>query len=120
MLAINADQVFTIGIVNAALQPVVVRDNLRNVPAEGIYSFDPTAISASTCPTRSGSTRRSAADAAVRRLAHPADVPTLIAISIIVFTIIELPPGDYFESYIAELQAQGEAVDPQKIAFLRE
>ena len=41
MLAINADQVYTIGIVTRALQPVVVRDNLRNVPADGIYSWDP-------------------------------------------------------------------------------
>jgi len=47
-------------------------------------------------------------------------IPTLIAISIIVFIIIQLPPGDYLESYIAELQAQGESVDPQKIAFLRQ
>ena len=47
-------------------------------------------------------------------------VPTLIAISIIVFVIIQLPPGDYLESYIAELQSQGESVDPHKIAFLRE
>jgi peptide/nickel transport system substrate-binding protein len=41
MLAINADQVYTIGIVTRALQPMVVRDNLRNVPQEGIYSWDP-------------------------------------------------------------------------------
>ena len=34
-------------------------------------------------------------------------VPTLLIISALVFTIIELPPGDYFESYIAELQAPG-------------
>jgi len=47
-------------------------------------------------------------------------IPTMIVISIIVFVIIQLPPGDYLESYIAELQAQGESVDPQKIAFLRE
>ncbi|MEJ7668402.1 MAG: ABC transporter permease [Casimicrobiaceae bacterium] len=47
-------------------------------------------------------------------------IPTMIAISIIVFVIIQLPPGDYLESYIAELQAQGESIDPQKIAFLRE
>lgn len=47
-------------------------------------------------------------------------IPTLVAISLIVFVIIQLPPGDYLESYIAELQAQGESVDPQKIAFLRE
>ena len=41
MLAINADQVYTIGIVTRALQPVVVRDTLRNVPPDGIYSWDP-------------------------------------------------------------------------------
>ena len=46
-------------------------------------------------------------------------VPTLLAISIIVFTIIQLPPGDYLETYIAELQSQGEAVDPRKIEALR-
>ena len=47
-------------------------------------------------------------------------IPTLFAISLIVFTIIQLPPGNYLESYIAELQAQGESVDQQKVAFLRE
>ena len=41
--------------------------------------------------------------------------PTLLIVSALVFTIIELPPGDYFESYIAELQAQGESVDLQAI-----
>ncbi len=41
MLTINANEVYTIGIVTRALQPVVVRDNLRNVPVEGIYSWDP-------------------------------------------------------------------------------
>jgi peptide/nickel transport system permease protein len=47
-------------------------------------------------------------------------IPTLLAISFIVFAIIQLPPGDYLETYVAELQAQGEAVDPQKIEFLRQ
>lgn len=47
-------------------------------------------------------------------------IPTLLVISMLVFVIIQLPPGDYLESYIAELQSQGEAVDEQKIAFLRE
>jgi len=46
-------------------------------------------------------------------------IPTLLAISVIVFVIIQLPPGDYLESYIAELQSQGESVDEEKIAFLR-
>ena len=47
-------------------------------------------------------------------------VPTLIAISILVFIIIQLPPGDYLSAYVAELQSQGEAVSEAKIAFLRE
>ncbi|HYB11124.1 MAG TPA: ABC transporter permease [Alphaproteobacteria bacterium] len=47
-------------------------------------------------------------------------IPTLLAISIVVFIIIELPPGDYLTSYMSELQSQGESVDPQKIQFLRE
>ncbi|MBN9030111.1 MAG: ABC transporter permease [Rhizobiales bacterium 63-7] len=46
-------------------------------------------------------------------------IPTLFLISALVFTIIELPPGDYFESYIAELQAQGEGVDMAEIEQLR-
>lgn len=47
-------------------------------------------------------------------------IPTLLIISLIVFVIIQLPPGDYLSSYVAELQSQGEAVSEQKIAFLRE
>lgn len=47
-------------------------------------------------------------------------IPTLIAISIIVFVIIQLPPGDYLESHIAELRSQGESVDQRRIDFLRE
>jgi len=46
-------------------------------------------------------------------------IPTLLIISALIFTIIELPPGDYFESYISELQAQGEGVDMQEIEELR-
>ncbi|MHC8509865.1 MAG: ABC transporter substrate-binding protein [Rhodospirillales bacterium] len=41
MLKIHADQVFVIGLVNAVPQPVVVADNLRNVPEEGLYGWDP-------------------------------------------------------------------------------
>jgi peptide/nickel transport system permease protein len=47
-------------------------------------------------------------------------VPTLIAISVIVFVIIQLPPGDYLSTYISELQAQGEGVNQERIAYLRE
>jgi peptide/nickel transport system permease protein len=47
-------------------------------------------------------------------------IPTLVIISALVFTIIELPPGDYFETYVAQLQAQGESVDLRQIEFLRQ
>jgi peptide/nickel transport system permease protein len=47
-------------------------------------------------------------------------IPTLLMVSVIVFTIIQLPPGNYLESYIADLEAQGESVDRQKVEFLRE
>ena len=46
-------------------------------------------------------------------------IPTLFAISIITFVIIQLPPGDYLSTYIAELQSQGENVDIAKIESLR-
>ncbi len=45
---------------------------------------------------------------------------TLVAVSVLVFIIIQLPPGDYLTTYIAELESQGEMVDEEKIAFLRE
>lgn len=47
-------------------------------------------------------------------------IPTLLVISALVFIIIQLPPGDYLESHIAELESQGESIDPQKIEFLRQ
>lgn len=44
---------------------------------------------------------------------------TLWVISILIFIIIQLPPGDFLSTYIAELEAQGEAVSPEKIEYLR-
>jgi len=46
-------------------------------------------------------------------------IPTLWLISIVSFVIINLPPGDYLSTYIANLEAQGEAVDPALIESLR-
>ena len=46
-------------------------------------------------------------------------IPTLLVISMLVFTIIQLPPGDFFESQIAELRAQGETANLQEIQDLR-
>ena len=47
-------------------------------------------------------------------------VLTLLVISALVFMIIQLPPGDYLSTLIAELQAQGEQVAQEKIDFLRQ
>lgn len=41
MLAIHADQVFSIGIIRGVPQPVVVSGHLRNVPEKGIYNWEP-------------------------------------------------------------------------------
>lgn len=47
-------------------------------------------------------------------------IPTLFLISVLVFFIIELPPGDYFESYVSELRALGETADLAEIDMLRQ
>jgi len=41
MLAIHADQVFGIGLVASAPQPVVVSSALRNLPAEAVFAWEP-------------------------------------------------------------------------------
>jgi peptide/nickel transport system substrate-binding protein len=42
MLKIYTDNVFSIGIVNQTLQPILHARNLHNVPKEAMYGFDPT------------------------------------------------------------------------------
>ena len=46
-------------------------------------------------------------------------IPTLIAISIISFVIIQAPPGDYLTTYVARLQAIGQTIDSAEIESLR-
>ncbi len=41
MLMINADQVFSIGTINAVPQPVVISNRLHNVPEVALYSWEP-------------------------------------------------------------------------------
>lgn len=47
-------------------------------------------------------------------------IPTLFIISIITFTIIQLPPGDYLTSYITALEASGETVKLEEVESLRQ
>lgn len=46
-------------------------------------------------------------------------IPTLLLISILTFIIIQLPPGDYLTAMMAEMQAQGEAMQGEKLDYLR-
>jgi peptide/nickel transport system permease protein len=46
-------------------------------------------------------------------------IPTLIAISVVSFIIIQLPPGDFLDSMLAEMEAQGGRMDDQQVAAIR-
>jgi peptide/nickel transport system permease protein len=54
----------------------------------------------------------------IRRLLYM--IPTLFVISIVTFLIIQLPPGDFLSTYIAELSSRGDAVDMRLVQALRE
>ena len=126
MLQIWADETFSIGTVAGVLQPVVVSEKLRNVPEEGFYNWDPGAFFGIFKPDDVlaryfASTQRNRRLRTPRRPCVPDDrldtaaeiwldrlmlsyfvhrilimIPTLIAISIVIFTIINLPPGELF------------------------
>jgi peptide/nickel transport system permease protein len=46
-------------------------------------------------------------------------VPTLFVISLLIFFVIELPPGDYLSNEMAQLEAQGEGASAARLEFLR-
>ena len=46
-------------------------------------------------------------------------IPTLVVISLVTFTIIQLPPGDFLSNQIDELKSQGDTAALEKIEFLR-
>lgn len=48
-----------------------------------------------------------------------AGILTTFVISMLSFLIIQLPPGDYVTSYVAEMQASGGNVSPEEAAALR-
>ena len=47
-------------------------------------------------------------------------IPTLFAVSIVAFIIIQLPPGDFLTSYVANLAGSGETVQQDVIEALNE
>ena len=54
----------------------------------------------------------------LRRLLYM--IPTLIAISIVAFVIIQLPPGDFLTTMVASMAAQGEDVDSTALQALKD
>ena len=50
MLAIHAEQVFTIGLIGQVLQPVVANPDLRNLPSEAPYLYEPGAYFGASRP----------------------------------------------------------------------
>jgi len=46
-------------------------------------------------------------------------VPTLIAISMLSFLIIQLPPGDFLSFYVANLTQQGEEIDEAEVEAIK-
>ncbi len=47
-------------------------------------------------------------------------IPTLVAISIVSFIIIQLPPGDFMTIYVMQLRQQGDVVDEMEMQRLRD
>ena len=47
-------------------------------------------------------------------------IPMLVAISILSFVIIQLPPGDFLTSYVAQLRQEGDEVDEAELESLRQ
>ena len=46
-------------------------------------------------------------------------IPTLLVISLVTFSIIKLPPGDFLSNQIAELRSQGDKAALERVEFLR-
>jgi len=46
-------------------------------------------------------------------------IPTLIAISMLAFLVIQLPPGDFLSSYVTSREAQGTLVSLEEVASLK-
>lgn len=54
----------------------------------------------------------------VRRIFYM--IPTVFAVSVVAFFVIQLPPGDYLTSLVAGMAEQGESVDSATLAALKE
>jgi len=46
-------------------------------------------------------------------------IPTLVALSIFIFVLTQLPPGSYLDSIVTELESQGESISQDQIESLK-
>lgn len=46
-------------------------------------------------------------------------IPTLLAISVLIFLVIQAPPGDYLTTVVAKLEAEGQYIDRAQLDALR-
>jgi len=46
-------------------------------------------------------------------------VPTILIISVVVFVVIQLPPGDFLTSYVMRLEQEGARIPPERVEQLR-
>ena len=47
-------------------------------------------------------------------------IPTMIAVSVISFIVIQLPPGDFLTSKVSQLMMQGQTIEPEMLAALQQ
>ena len=47
-------------------------------------------------------------------------IPTIIAISIVAFIVIQLPPGDFVTTYVSHLASMGESIDQEAVQKFKE
>ena len=47
-------------------------------------------------------------------------IPTLFAVSVVTFLLIQLPPGDFVTTLAAEMSQMGDSIDPTTLAMLRD
>ena len=171
VLDIAAENTWSIGLATPPPQPVVVKNNFRNVPPLALYGnvFSTPANAgietyylqeSNSSPGADAEIRDSILKPVLRPMAGAAEsghtsllshvlryavlavgillltllilkhpfvgrrllilLPTLLVISVVVFVIIQLPPGDYLASRIIQLQESGDSTAEQQIADLRE
>jgi peptide/nickel transport system permease protein len=46
-------------------------------------------------------------------------IPTVFLISVVVYIVIQLPPGSWIDTYIAQLEATGQRVEPELVEALK-